>query len=37
MNIKNPKYSFLAVIYHRLKKDEVWASMVPFWKENNLD
>ena len=28
---------FLAAIYHRLKKDGVWASMVPFWKENNSD
>tara|TARA_X000001036_G_scaffold7314_1_gene6609 strand:- start:35 stop:547 length:513 start_codon:yes stop_codon:yes gene_type:complete len=23
----------LAAIYHRLKKDNVWSSMVPFWKE----
>ena len=28
---------FLASIYHRFKKDGVWASMVPFWKENNSD
>ena len=24
----------LAAIYHRLKKDGVWSSMVPLWKEN---
>jgi cytochrome b561 len=23
----------LAAIYHRLKKDGVWSSMVPLWKE----
>ena len=23
----------LAAIYHRFKKDNVWGSMVPFWKE----
>ena len=25
----------VAAIYHRLRKDGVWSSMVPFWKENN--
>jgi len=25
----------VAATYHRLKKDGVWSSMVPFWKENN--
>ena len=24
----------IAAIYHRLKNDGVWSSMVPFWKEN---
>ena len=24
----------LAALYHRLRKDNVWSSMVPFWKEN---
>ena len=24
----------LAAIYHRLRQDNVWSSMVPFWKEN---
>ena len=24
----------LAAFYHRLRKDNVWSSMVPFWKEN---
>ena len=24
----------LAAIYHRFKKDNVWSSMVPFWKED---
>ena len=24
----------LAALYHRLRKDYVWSSMVPFWKEN---
>ena len=23
----------LAATYHRLKKDGVWSSMVPFWRE----
>ena len=25
----------IAAIYHRLKKDDVWNSMVPFLRENN--
>ena len=25
----------VAAIYHRLKRDGVWSSMVPFFKENN--
>ena len=25
----------VAAIYHRLRKDGVWSSMVPFWKEHN--
>jgi cytochrome b561 len=25
----------LAAIYHRLLKDGVWTSMVPFWTEKN--
>jgi len=25
----------VAAIYHRLNKDGVWSSMVPFWKEKN--
>jgi cytochrome b561 len=24
----------VAAIYHRLKRDGVWSSMVPFWKED---
>ena len=24
----------IAAIYHRLQRDGVWSSMVPFWKEN---
>ena len=24
----------LAALYHRFRKDNVWSSMVPFWKEN---
>ena len=27
----------LAATYHRLKKDGVWSSMVPFMKEKNLN
>ena len=27
----------LAAVYHRLKKDGVWSSMVPFLKEKNIE
>ena len=27
-------FHILAASYHRLKKDGVWSSMVPFWKED---
>jgi len=26
----------VAAVYHRLKRDGVWSSMVPFWKEINI-
>ena len=26
-------FHIVAATYHRLKKDGVWSSMVPFWKE----
>ena len=30
-------FHVIAAIYHRLKNDGVWSSMVPIWKERKIN